>query len=234
MQKIVLITGASGDLGKSIALQLNKDGYVLALNYNSNEIDYLNQLNDYILVKADLNKEDEIINMIDTVISKYSKIDVLINNAGLAIDTLFEDKTAENFKKILNINLIAPFLLSKYVSKYMNNGKIINIASTNGVDTYYPESMDYDASKAGLINLTYNLATQLAPNIIVNAVAPGWINTKMNKELDEEYINKENKKILLNRFADPNEIANVVSFLVSDKSSYINGTVIRVDGGKKC
>ena len=115
----------------------------------------------------------------------------------------------------------------------MERGSIINISSTNGIDTYYAYSLDYDASKAGLISLTNNLATYLAPNIRVNAVAPGWINTEMNKELDADYIKEECEGILLNRFAEPKEIAKLVYFVGSDEASYMTGSIVRIDGGTR-
>ena len=136
----------------------------------------------------------------------------------------------ENFRRILDVNLIGTFLVSKYASKIMNNGVIINISSTNGIDTTYPESLDYDASKAGVISLTHNLATEFAPNIRVNAVCPGWVNTEMNKELDDDFIKEETNKIKLGRFADPKEIADAVYNI--SISTYINDSLIRVDGGE--
>ena len=242
MKKVALITGASRGIGRAVAINLAEHNYNLILNYNYSEkkvLELQEELKQYdvktIIIRADVSSEEEVKDMVELGIKEFKHIDVLINNAGIAIDTLFEDKTVENFRRTLDVNLIGPFLTSKYVGKYMlenNYGKIINIASTNGIDTFYPESLDYDASKAGLISLTHNLAVQYAPIINVNAVAPGWVNTDMNKELDKEFINEENKKILLKRFASPEEIANVVTFLASDEASYINGTVIRVDGGK--
>ena len=241
-RKVVLITGASRGLGAAIVRKFASLNYNVVINYNKS-FDEAKKLKeeikskfnvDSLIVKADVSNEVEVKEMINLIIQKFGKIDCLVNNAGIAIDTLFEDKTVENFKKILDVNLIGTFLVSKYVSKYMleqKKGNIINISSTNGIDTYYPYSLDYDASKAGVISLTNNLAMQFAPIINVNCVAPGWINTDMNKELDKDYVKEENSKILLGRFAEPMEIANVVAFLASDEASYVNGSIIRVDGG---
>lgn len=242
MSKVVLITGGSKGIGKSTCIKFASMGYDIIFNYYSslNEAKELesNIKNSYnvncIAIKCDLKNEQEIINMVEIIKEKYNHIDVLVNNAGIAIDCLVEEKTKENFIKTLEVNLIAPFILSREIAKMMNSGSIINVSSTNGIDTYYPYSLDYDASKSGLISLTNNLSQIYAPNIRVNAVAPGWVMTDMNKELDEEYIKEESDKILLNRFATPEEIANVIYFLASDEASYINNSVIRIDGGKKC
>ena len=137
-------------------------------------------------------------------------------------------------EKTLDINLIAPFVLTKLVGKEMmkqKSGAIINISSTNGLNTYYPTSVDYDASKSGLISLTYDSAVQFAPYVRVNCVAPGWVNTEMNKELPEDFVKEETERILVKRFAEPKEIAKVVVFLASEDASFVNSTVIKVDGG---
>ena len=244
MRKSVLITGASSGIGREI-VRILASSYDVIIHYNNNyesalelkkEID--NKYNrDFLMVKSNLNNEEEIDNMLKVIYDRYNNIDILINNAGIAIDTLFEDKTKDNFMKTLDINLIAPFLLCKKIGPKMVDNKygvIINISSTNGIDTPYIESVDYDASKAGLISLSNNLANYLAPYVRVNTICPGWINTNMNKNLDKEFINKEENKILLGRFGNPNEVAELVFFLVSDNASYINNSIIRIDGGKKC
>lgn len=244
MRKTVLVTGSSSGIGKEIAHVLAKD-YDVILHYNSGEknIKELTEELDkkynrnFLAVKCDLTKEEEIDGMLDTIYKNYKNIDILINNAAVAIDTTFEDKTKDNFIKILDTNLIAPFLLCKKIAPKMVNNKygvIINISSTNGIDTPYIESTDYDASKAGLISLSKNLANYLAPYVRVNTICPGWVDTNMNKNLDKDFRKKEEEKILLNRFAKPSEIASLVEFLISDKASYINDSVIRIDGGIKC
>lgn len=239
-RKVAIITGASRGIGAAIAIDLASNGYDVVINYINNkdsalkvqrEIKSKYQVNS-IIYQADVSNQTEVKEMVEKTLSVFGRIDLLVNNAGIAIDTLFEEKTIEDFDKTLKTNLIGAFICARECAKYMKKGNIINITSTNGIDTYYPYSIDYDASKAGLISLTKNLSVEYAPNIRVNAVAPGWVNTEMNKELDLEYMKEECSKILLNRFADANEIAYVVSFLASDKASYINGEIIRVDGGK--
>lgn len=238
MNKVVLVTGASRGIGKACALEFAKNGYDVVVNYVNDDISALSVVDEIkklsvnsMAIKCDISNETSVKEMVDTVIEKFGRIDVLVNNAGIAIDTIFEDKNKENFMKTLEVNLVGTFLVSKEVGKYMKNGSIINVSSTNGIDTIYPESLDYDASKAGVISLTKNLAIAFAPNIRVNTVAPGWVLTDMNKELDYDFIKKEEKKILLGRFADPEEIAKVVYFLSTEDASYINGSIIRVDGG---
>lgn len=242
--KTILITGASRGIGYQTAYEVAKEGANVIINYN-NSIKQAKELEQQLkkefgtktlLVKADIKNEQEIIEMVNNSIKHFQKIDVLINNAAICKDTTFEEKTKENFMEILETNLVGTFLVSKHVSQHMlkeKTGKIINIASTNATYSYYPESLDYDASKAGIISLTHNLALHLSPYITVNAVSPGWTKTDMNKELSKEQIKKEEEKILLNRFAQPQEIAKVIAFLSSDDANYINNQIINVDGGEK-
>ncbi len=243
-RKVVLITGAAKGIGAAIAKRMAKENCNLVINY-LNSKDKAEKLkkeleNNYsievFIIKADISREEEVKKMVNEVIKKFEKIDCLINNAALCQDNYFLDKTSQEFLKVINTNLVGPFLTCKYVGEHMlkkEYGKIINIASTNGIDTNEIFSMDYDASKAGLISLTHNFAVALAPYVLVNAIAPGWTKTESVLEMNPNYIKEEEKKILLNRFASPEEIANVVAFLLSDEASYINSSIIRVDGGKK-
>ena len=242
-KKVVLITGSSRGIGAACALEFASKNYNVVINYN-HSVKEAEKLKEVILekydvevlcVKADICNEDDIANMVNIVVNKFNHVDVLVNNAGIAIDSLVEDKTKKDFLHILDVNLVSQFLLARECSKYMPKGSsIVNISSTNGIDTNYPYSLDYDASKAGVISLTHNLAQVYSPDIRVNTVAPGWVMTDMNKELGEDYIKEECENILVGRFAEPGEIAKVVAFLSSDDASYINNSVIRVDGGIKC
>ena len=242
--KVALITGASRGIGRETAINMAKEGCNIIINYNNSYTEAENLKKEIeetykvkaLTIKADVSSEEEVQNMVEQSIKEFNTIDILVNNAGIAKDNIVTEKTKEEFLSVINTNLIGTFLVTKYVSKYMleeKQGKIINITSTNAIDTYYPESIDYDASKAGIISLTRNFATYLAPYITVNAVACGWTNTDMNKELSKEQIEDEQAKILLNRFAEKEEIAKVITFLATEDANYINNTIIRVDGGVK-
>lgn len=240
--KVALVTGSSRGIGKAIVTDFAEKGYNVVINYRKEESD-ANKLkeeleNKYniqaLTIKANVSSEQEVKNMVQQIVDRFGKIDVLVNNAGIAIDKEFEDRTVEDWQNTLSTNLIAPFLVSKYVGNEMlktKKGKIINISSTNGINAFFPTSIDYDASKAALINLTHNLAIQFAPDINVNCVAPGWVNTDMNKELPKELIEEETSKIYKRRFAEPSEVAKIVTFLASDDADFINDEVIKVDGG---
>lgn len=240
--KTVLITGAGTGIGASTALKFAKLGYNVVINYN-NSFESAKEVEekciklgvDTLLIKADITREDEIQKLVQKSIEKFGKINCLVNNAGISIDTLFEEKTKENFMKTLETNLVGTFLVSKYVAEYMlkeKEGVIINISSTNGIDKYFPMCLDYDASKAGLISLTHNLSMQYAPYIRVNCVAPGWIGTENElSNVDDDYKKLEEEKIFVKRIGTPDEVSNVIAFLASDEASYINNSIIRVDGG---
>ena len=242
MNKVALVTGSSRWIGKAIITDFARKGYNVVINYikEDNEAERLKEKleNEYsikaLTIKADVSNEDEVQEMVANIKKEFKRIDVLVNNAGIAIDKEFEDRTVEDWKRTLSVNLIAPFIVSKYVGNEMlknKYGRIINISSTNGINAFFPTSIDYDASKAGLINLTHNLAIQFAPYINVNCVAPGWVNTDMNKELPKDLIEEETNKIYKKRFAEPSEIAKVVTFLASDDADFINDEIIKVDGG---
>lgn len=241
-RKVALVTGSSKGIGASIIEELAKQGYDVVINYNHSKKE-AEELNDKIkkynvnslVLKCDVSNEEEVKVMIEEIKSKLGTVDILINNAAVNYNDFFYKKTVEDFKRTLEVNLIGAFLVSKYVSKDMINnkwGRIINISSTNGINTYYPVCFDYDASKAGLISLTHNLAIELAPYVTVNAIAPGFIGTDSElKQMDEEFIKQEEEKILVKRMGKPEEIAKLVAFLVSEDASYINNSVIRIDGG---
>ena len=244
MQRTVaLVTGSNRGIGACCIEEFAKQGANVVINYchhkeEAEELEKKIRENydvDVLTIKCDVSNSEEVERMVNAVVDHFGGIDILVNNAGIARDSLLLDKTEKEFKRVLEVNLLGTYLCSKYVGRIMleqKRGKIINISSTNGIDTYYPESCDYDASKAGVINLTHNLAREFAPFINVNCVCPGWTKTGMNKNLSLEQINDEKKKILLSRFAEPEEIAKVVLFLASSKANYINDSIIRVDGGK--
>ena len=242
MNKVAIITGSSKGLGAATALQFAKNNYNVVINYNT-DLDGAKRVEkeikdnykvETLIVQADISKEDDVLKLLNETKDKWGRIDVLVNNAGIAIDTTLEDKTVDNFRKILNVNLIGTFLCCKHIGTYMKeqgSGSIVNISSTNGIDSFYPYSMDYDASKAGVISLTHNFALSYAPYVRVNSIAPGWVNTEMNKELDADYVKEECQHILLNRFCEPEEIASEI-YHVAVESTYLNDSIIKVDGGR--
>lgn len=242
-EKVALITGGASGLGATISKFLASKHINIIINYNTSledanilkqEIEKNYQVK-VLLVKCDISSEEEINNMITLIKKEFDHVDYLVNNAAICLDSLYENKTKENFMKTLEVNVVGTFLVSKLVGNMMyeqKSGSIVNLSSTNGIDKNYPMSLDYDASKAAINSLTHNLALQYAPYVRVNAVAPGWVKTENEmRDLDEEYIKMEEEKIYVKRFAECEEIAKVIYFLLSDDASYINNQVIKVDGG---
>ncbi len=243
-RKVVLVTGAAKGIGAAIVKEFARNGYDVVINYLNSEEKALKLKNDIentykvkaLTIRADVAKEESVIKMVKEVINCFGRIDCLVNNAAICQDNYFQDKTAEEFRKVLDTNLVGTFLTCKYVGREMlkqKKGRIINISSTNALDTNEPYSMDYDASKSGVISLTRNFALEFAPYILVNAIAPGWVDTESVRVMNPNYLEEEKEKCLLKRFGNVGEIASVAYFLASEESSYINSTVIRVDGGKR-
>lgn len=245
MNKVVLITGGAQGIGKATALELGKQGYDIVINYLTSKKE-AHALKDMIIdnygvrcmaIQCDVSKEDEVNQMISSIESELGGVDILINNAAVDLSNLFHLKNAEEFRKTLDVNVVGAFNCSKRVYRHMLDqeyGRIINISSTNGINTYYPMCIDYDASKAALISMTHNLAFEFAPYVNVNCIAPGFIGTENELDgYDEEFLKEEVEKIMVNRYGDPQEVAYLVKFLISDEANFINNTVIRIDGGQK-
>lgn len=244
MKKTVLITGGAKGIGKAIALELAQNDYNIIINYHHSK-DQALQLQKNIqdtydvscmAIQADISKEEEVDQMVTEVEKHFPGVDILINNAAVDLSNLFHLKTSEEFRRTLDVNVVGAYNCSKRVYRHMLDqeyGRIINISSTNGMNTYYPMSIDYDASKAALNQLTHDLAVQFAPYIHVNAIAPGFIGTESELDgYDEEFLKEECEKILVHRYGKPEEVAHLVHFLISDQADYINNTIIRIDGGQ--
>ncbi len=242
-KKVALVTGGASGLGEEISRYLGSKNINLVITYNSSYDKAVNLKEELetkygikvLLIKCDIKEEKEIIEMIKKIDEEFDHIDYLVNNAAICIDSLYNEKTKSNFMKTLEINVVGTFLVSRLIADKMyesKKGSIVNLSSTNGIDKYFPMSLDYDASKSAINSLTHNLALQYSPYVRVNAVAPGWVKTENEmKDLDEDYIKSEEEKIFVKRFAEKEEIAKVIYFLLSDDSSYINNQVIKVDGG---
>lgn len=241
MDKVAMITGATRGIGKQIALTLANEGYNIVLNYRTKNDELIQAKNEIesknvkcLTVKGDVTNFEDCKQMIESAIKEFGKIDVLINNAGITKDMLLARMKEEDFKQVIDVNLVGTFNMTKNVISYMmkaRNGRIINISSVVGIAGNAGQT-NYSASKAGIIGFTKSLAKEVASrNILVNAVAPGFIETNMTDVLKQEVKDEIAKNIPLKRMGTPKDVANVVKFLASEDSSYITGQVISVDGG---
>ena len=241
MNKVVLITGASRGIGKQIALTMAKEGYDIVLNCrNENEevLEVKSQIEglgaNCLIVQGNVANQSDCERFVKEAIEKFGKIDVLVNNAGITKDMLLARMKEEDFKQVIDVNLMGTFHVTKQVVPYMmkaRNGRIINISSVVGISGNAGQS-NYAASKAGIIGFTKSLAKELAArNILVNAVAPGFIQTDMTGVLKEEIKEEIAKMIPLKKMGTAQDVANVVKFLASEDSSYMTGQVLQVDGG---
>lgn len=241
MDKCALITGATRGIGKQIAITLAKQGYNIALNYRKENEELENTKKEIekigvqiLAVKGDVANFEDCENFVKQVIERFGQIDVLVNNAGITKDMLLMRMKKEDFEQVIDTNLVGTFNVTKNVVPYMmkaRSGKIINISSVVGISGNAGQT-NYSASKAGIIGFTKSLAKEIASrNILVNAVAPGFIETNMTDVLKDDVKQEIAKNIPLKRMGTAQDVANVVKFLASDDSSYITGQVINVDGG---
>lgn len=239
--RIAVVTGGASGIGKAIAKNLCNDGFSVAICYNNSEAqanalvsEFFSQGCRAIAVKADTADSQEVNQMINTVCRQLGTPSVVINNAGIAQQKLFTDITDDDWNRMIGVNLTGTFNVCRAVLPYMiheKKGKIINISSMWG-QTGASCEVHYSAAKAGVIGLTKALAKEVAPSgITVNCIAPGAVATKMMSSFSEEDISALCEEIPMERIAAPEEIAAVVSFLASDKASYITGQIIGVNGG---
>lgn len=240
--KVALVTGAARGIGKEIVYTLAQNGYDVSINYRSNTAE-LNEMKSEIeekykvrcaLVQGDVANFEDTEKIVTETIKALGKIDILVNNAGITKDSLLMRMSKEDFEKVINVNLIGTFNVTKNVIPLMikqKSGRIINISSVVGVSGNAGQT-NYSASKAGIIGFTKSLAKEVASrNILVNAVAPGFIATDMTAVLSDGVKENISSQIPLKRMGTAKDIANVVKFLSSEESSYITGQVINVDGG---
>lgn len=241
MKKIAFITGATRGIGKQIAITLAKSGYDVAINYRTENEELENTKKEIeennvkcLAVKGDVSSFEDCEKCVKEIIEEFGKIDVLVNNAGITRDTLLMRMKKEDFESVIDVNLIGTFNVTKNVINYMmkaRSGRIINISSVVGVSGNSGQT-NYSASKAGIIGFTKSLAKEVGlRGILVNAVAPGFIETQMTDVLKDEIKEEIAKTIPLKRMGVAQDVANVVKFLASEESSYITGQVIHVDGG---
>lgn len=241
VQKTALITGAAKGIGRAIAVRLAKDGFQTIINYNGSEEaanETVEACKAYhvesMAIKADVASNDEVLSMVKEIQTKFGRIDCLVNNSGITKDNLLLRMKEEEFDKVLEVNLKGTYNTIKHITPIMlkqRSGSIINIASVVGI-TGNAGQANYAASKAGVIGLTKSVAKELAAKgIRCNAIAPGYIKTEMTAVLSEEVLNHILSMIPLKKPGNPEDVANLVSFLAGEESGYITGQVMNVDGG---
>ena len=239
--KTAIITGASKGIGAVIAKRLNELNYNLVLNYRSSTSSMEELINDLtnketknIIVKCDISNYEDAKKLVDEAYSNFGSVDVLINNAGITKDNILPLMTEEEFDQVIDTNLKGTFNCCKHIARRMikqKQGRIINISSVVGLAGNAGQ-VNYSASKAGVIGMTKSMARELGKkNILVNAVAPGFIKTEMTDKIPENLKAEMMRNIPLQRLGQPSDIADCVEFLISDKASYITGQVISVNGG---
>ncbi len=240
-RKVALITGGTRGIGKEIAMELARNGFDIAANYRT-KTDDMDEMQKQIetegarcfFVQADVANFDSCKQMVETVEKEFGKIDVLVNNAGITKDGLIMRMKQEDFEAVIDVNLVGTFNVTKHAIPYMmkrHSGRIINISSVVGIAGNAGQT-NYSASKAGIIGFTKSLAKEVASrNILVNAVAPGFIDTDMTKVLSDNVKEGIYAQIPLKRMGSSNEVAKVVKFLAGEDSTYITGQVLNVDGG---
>ncbi|NUK29084.1 3-oxoacyl-[acyl-carrier-protein] reductase [Parageobacillus sp. VR-IP] len=240
-KKVALVTGASRGIGRAIALELAHQGATVAVNYAGSEakanevVEEIKKMGqEAVAIQADVSSAEAVERMVKTVLEQFGRIDILVNNAGITRDNLLMRMKEEEWDQVINTNLKGVFHCIKAVTRPMMKqryGRIVNIASIVGISGN-PGQANYVAAKAGVIGLTKTAARELASrNITVNAVAPGFITTDMTDSLSDELKADMLKQIPLARFGEPEDVAKVVAFLVSDAASYMTGQTLHVDGG---
>ena len=241
MNKVAFITGATRGIGRQIAITLAKEGFDIAINYRKENEDLIetkklveDQKVKCFTVQGDVSSFEDSERMVKEIIEEFNHIDILVNNAGITKDMLLMRMKKEDFESVIGVNLVGTFNITKNVIPYMmknRSGRIINVSSVVGISGNAGQT-NYSASKAGIIGFTKSLAKEVGSrNILVNAVAPGFIETQMTDVLKDEVKEEISKTIPLKRMGTVEDVANVVKFLASKDSSYITGQVINIDGG---